>query len=186
MQKRILLVADIDERRLESILKVSNLALVDAAHHAWVVHALNGQVLELSLDRHRHAGLKGFRIDEDLLVGVLYRPKYSLHLADEFLRRALYFFGDGLGGFFRQIHRRKITIARLPFFATGPPALGLGTSVAIFLITKLALRLGRIRVGVRRQPVRLVLGANDFLLVLFRVVDFILRRLDRLDIFPGL
>ena len=129
--------------------------------------ALDGQVLKLPLDRHRNTGLQGLCIDEDLLVGVLYHRNIPF-TCDKFLRGALNFLRDGLGGFFRQINRCKSPSPFCPFcHAIACP--WAGTTVAVFLVAGDAAPWPN-RYRYPAASVRLVFGANDFLLVLFCIM----------------
>ena len=84
MEEGILLEADIDEGRLQSVFQIADLALENAADQPLLGRALDGELLELALLQHSHAGFEGLGVDDDFLVHLLHRLDQPLHLLDHF------------------------------------------------------------------------------------------------------
>ena len=183
MQKGVFFETDVHKSRLETVLKVSNLSLVDAPDHPQIVDTLDGQVLELALDGHRHPRLERLSIDEHLLVAVLDGAEHTLDLADELFCAALHLLLDGSGRFFRQFHRGKLSL----MLAVLLWRFLLCRVFAVHrLVGELPLRLGRLEVGIGQQSVRLVLGAHNLTMVLPCIVNLVLCGLYGFNIRTGL
>ena len=63
-KESILVVADIDERRLEAGVEVLDTSLVDTADHPIVGLAFNLEFLEAAIDEQCHPFFKGLRVDD--------------------------------------------------------------------------------------------------------------------------
>ena len=95
MEKRVLGVADVDERGLEARIEILDPALVDAADHPVVGLALDFEFFEAAVHQKRDALLERLRVDDQLAVGAF----FLLEHREDFLQERTVFGPIGGAGF---------------------------------------------------------------------------------------
>src|ERR1017187_6266823 len=157
MQERIFLEADVHERGFESVFEVAHAALENAADEAFLGGALDVELFEFFILRHRDARFERLGIDDDFLMRLLFRADHPLDFLDEVRRGELDRVNETLG-FLDDFHRLEFFFHLLGDFRV--------RLVEIFFLRNVR---GRLRFfnPFRRQAGGDVFGALNFVQMTF-------------------
>ena len=161
MKKGVFLEANIDKRRLKSVLQIAHLAFEDAAHEAFFRVALDGEFLQTPVFLHSNAGFERFRVDNDFLVRLFLRLDEPLDFSNHFVSGV----PDGVDQALRLgLHGDWLELVLLDFgrrlqigFAISAPSVAAFVRAGPLLIRR--------RGGLGRQAGRDVFGAFDFVIM---------------------
>src|SRR5262249_27446203 len=88
MEESVFLKPDIHKSGFQTVFEVPDFAFDNAADQTFFGGAPDGELFEAAFFEHRHAGLEGLRIDDDLLVESLDGLNQPLDFLDQVARRA--------------------------------------------------------------------------------------------------